>query len=51
MLATLAIINMAVAAVLINDTMEAPSAQQAPTEIVASADAENNAVDWTWMSE
>ena len=38
MLATLAIINMAVAAVLINDTVETQAAQKEPTAIVASVD-------------
>ena len=39
MLATLAIINMAVAAVLINDTVDARAVQKEPTVIVASVDA------------
>jgi len=43
MLATLAIINMAVAAVLINDTSEVQTAQQEPNAIVAVVDTEKTA--------
>ncbi len=42
MLATLAIINMAVAAVLINDTADARSAQQEPAAVVTVVETETN---------
>ena len=40
MLATLAIINMAVAAVLINETTETQATQQEPTVLVATLETE-----------
>jgi len=43
MLATLAIINMAVAAVLITDTTEAQAAKKEPTAVIATVETEKSA--------
>jgi len=52
MLATLAIINMAVAGVLISDTIDDSNAQQEQVAIVATVDTAQHSTDYiSWAEE